>query len=75
VSKNDEDTCSLTLRTIWQRTSDVLYEYSRHTREPICQLMNGIVSFYFQHHREILKAREDDIRRLVEEYGAKDGTS
>jgi hypothetical protein len=37
--------------------------------------MNRIVSFYFQHHREILEAREDDIRRLVEEYGAKDGTS
>jgi hypothetical protein len=74
MSKN-EDTCSLTLRRIWRRTSAVLYELKTLTRLPIYELINRIVVYYVENHPSMLQMRLEEVRRLVEEYGAKDGTS
>jgi hypothetical protein len=74
MSKN-EDTCSLTLRRIWRRTSAVLYELKMLTRLPIYELINRIVVYYVENHPSMLQMRLEEVRRLIEEYGAKDGTS
>jgi hypothetical protein len=75
MSKNDEDTCSLTLRRIWRRTSAVLYELKMLTGLPIYELINRVVVYYVENHPSLLQMRLEEVRRLVEEYGAKDGTS
>ena len=74
MSKN-EDTCSLTLRSIWRQTSAVLYELKRLTRLPIYELINQIVAYYVENHPSMLQMRLEEVRRLVEEYGGKDGKS
>jgi hypothetical protein len=74
MSKN-EDICSLTLRRIWRRTSAVLYELKMLTRLPIYELINRIVVYYVENHPSMLQMRLEEVRRLIEEYGAKDGTS
>ena len=74
MSKNG-DTCSLTLRRIWRRTSAILYELKMMTRLPIYELINRIVVYYVENHPSMLEMRLEEVRRLVEEYSAKDGTS
>jgi hypothetical protein len=75
MSKNDEDTCSLTLRRIRRRTSAVLYELKILTGLTIYELINRIVVYYVENHPSMLQMRLEEVRRLVGEYGAKDGTS
>ena len=75
MSRNDEDTCSLTLRRVWRRTSAILYELKMLTGLTIYELINRMVMYYVENHPSMLKMRLEEVRRLVEEYGAKDGTS
>ena len=73
MSKN-EDTCSLTLRCIWRRTSAVLYELKMLTGLPIYELINRIVTYYVENHPSMLQRRLEEVRLLAAEYGANDGT-
>ena len=70
----DEDTCRLSLRGIWRRISAILYELKILTGLPIYELINRIVVYYVEHHPSLLQIRLEEVRRLVEEYVAKDGT-
>ena len=72
---NNEDTCSLTLRRIWRWTSAVLYELKSLTGLPIYELINRAVVYFVWNHPNLLPLRLKDVQRIVEEYGAKDGTS
>ena len=72
---NNEDTCTLTLRRIWRRTSAVLYELKSLTGLPIYELINRAVVYFVWNHPNLLQLRLKEVRRIVEEYGAKDGTS
>jgi len=75
MTYRDEDTCSLTLRRIWRRTSAVLYELKMLTKLPIYELINRAVMYYVENHPSMLEMRVGEVQRLVDEYGAKDGTS
>jgi hypothetical protein len=74
-NEREEETRSLTLRRIWWWTSAVLYELKMLTGLPIYELINRIVVYYVEKHPSLLQMRLEEVRRLVEEYGAKDGTS
>lgn len=75
MNERDDETCSLTLRRIWRRTSAVLYELKMLTGLTIYELINRIVVYYVENHPSMLQMRLEEVQRLVEEYGAKDGTS
>ena len=74
MSKNDEDTCSLTLRRIRRRTSAVLYELKMLTGLTIYELINRMVMYYVENHPSMIQRRLEEVRLLAAEYGANDGT-
>jgi hypothetical protein len=75
MTYRDEETCRLSLRGIWRWISAVLYELKMLTGLPIYELINRAVLYYVESHPSLLQMRLEEVRRLVEEYGAKDGTS
>ena len=75
MTYRDEETCRLSLRGILRRISAVLYELKMWTGLPIYELINRAVLYYVESHPSLLQMRLEEVRRLVEEYGAKDGTS
>ena len=67
---SDEETCSLTLRSVRWKTVDWLYELKASKDKPICQLVDEIVSDFIETDPSLREMREADARRLAEEYGA-----
>ena len=59
--ERDEETYSLTLRSVRRATIDALYERKALTGKPVCRLADEIITAYF----------ENEVRRLAEEFGAK----
>ena len=45
------------------------------TKLPIYELINRAVMYYVENHPSMLEMRVGEVQRLVDEYGAKDGTS
>ena len=74
VTRNEE-TGSLTLRSIRKETIDALYECKALDRRPICRLVDEIVSDWVEKNPRILQRRQEEVRRLAEEYGAHDDTA
>jgi hypothetical protein len=73
--ERDEETYSLTLRSVRWQTIDALYEAKAQTGKPICRLVDEIVTDWVEKHPSMLQMRLEEVRRLAEEFGAKDGTS
>jgi hypothetical protein len=71
--ERDEETYSLTLRSVRRPTIDALYELKALKGKPICRLIDEIVTDYFEKDPSMLEMRQDEVRRLAEEFGAKDG--
>jgi|HubBroStandDraft_6_1064221.scaffolds.fasta_scaffold167841_2 hypothetical protein len=65
-----EDTGSLTLRSVRRRTVDALYEAKALTGKPICRLVDEIVTDWVEKHPMMLEVRQEEVRRLAEEFGA-----
>jgi len=57
--EKEEETYSLTLRRVRQRTIDALYERKALTGKPICRLVDEIITAHFE------------VRRFVVELSAK----
>jgi hypothetical protein len=53
----------------------IMQELKMSTGLPIYELINRMVMYYIENHPIMLQMRQEEVRRLVEEYGAKDGTS
>jgi hypothetical protein len=75
MTDRDEETCSLTLRSVRWQTIDALYELKALKDKPICRLVDEIVTDYFEKDPSMLEMRQEEVRRLAEEFGAKDGIS
>lgn len=65
---DDDETCSLTLRSISKRTSRVLYEIKALTGKPICRSFNKMVRYYVENHPDMLAQRAREIQQLIDEY-------
>lgn len=72
MTDRDEETCSLTLRTVSRQTIDALYELKALKDRPICRLVDEIVTDYFEKDPSLLAMRQDEVRRLAEEFGGAD---
>lgn len=72
MTDRDEDTCSLTLRSMSRQTIDALYELKALRDKPICRLVDEIVTDYFEKDPSLLAMRQEAVRRLAEEFGAAD---
>lgn len=70
--ERDEETCSLTLRSVRRQTKDALYELKALKDKPICRLVDEIVTNYFEKDPSMLAMRQEEIRRLAEEFGDAD---
>jgi hypothetical protein len=73
MTDRDEETYSLTLRRVRRRTIDALYELKALKGQPICRLVDEIVTEYVENDPSMLQLRQEEVRRLAEEFGAKDG--
>jgi hypothetical protein len=73
MTYRDEETYSLTLRSVRRRTIDALYELKALKGQPICRLVDDILTNYFENDPSMLQLRQEEVRRLAEEFGAKDG--
>ena len=67
-----EETCSLTLRSVRRPTIDALYELKALKDKPICRLVDEIVTDYIEKDPSMLAARQEEVRRLAEEFGGAD---
>ena len=65
-----DDTDRLTLRRVRRRTIDALYELKARTGLPIYLLVDLIVADWVDKHPRMLQVRLQEVRRLVEEFGA-----
>ena len=72
MTDRDEDTCSLTLRSVSRQTIDALYELKALRDKPICRLVDEIVTDYFEKDPSLLAMRQEEVRRLGEEFGGAD---
>jgi hypothetical protein len=72
--KRDEETYSLTLRSVRRPTIEALYELKALRGVPICRLVDEIVRDWVEKHPSMLQMRQEEVRRLAEEFGTKDGT-
>ena len=70
--KRNKDTRSLNLRSLPRKTVDDLYEAKALTGKPICHLVHLIVVDWVEKHPSMLQMRQEEVRRLTQEYGAKD---
>ena len=73
MTYRDEETYSLTLRSVRRPTIDALYELKALKGQPICHLVDDILTNCFENDPSMLLLRQEEIRRLAEEFGAKDG--
>ena len=73
MTYRDEETYSLTLRSVRRPTIDALYELKALKGQPICRLVDEIVTKYVENDPSMLQLRQEEVRRLAEEFGAKDG--
>jgi hypothetical protein len=73
MTYRDEETYSLTLRSVRRPTIDALYELKALKGQPICRLVDEILTDYFENDPSMLQLRQEEVRRLAEEFGAKDG--
>ena len=71
--ERDEETYSLTLRSVHGTTIDALYELKALKGKPLCRLVDEIVTDYFEKDPSMLEMRQEEVRRLAEEFSAKDG--
>jgi hypothetical protein len=72
MTDRDEETCSLTLRSVRWQTIDALYELKALKDKPICRLVDEIVTDYFEKDPSMLAMRQEEGRRLAEEFGGAD---
>ena len=72
MADKDEETCSLTLRSVSRQTIDALYELKALRDKPICRLVDEIVTDYFEKDPSLLAMRQEEVRRLAEEFGGAD---
>ena len=72
MTDRGEDTCSLTLRSVSRQTIDALYELKALRDKPICRLVDEIVTDYFEKDPSLLAMRQEEVRRLAEEFGGAD---
>jgi hypothetical protein len=72
MTNRDEETCSLTLRSVSRQTIDALYELKALRDKPICRLVDEIVTDYFERDPSLLAMRQEEVRRLAEEFGGAD---
>jgi hypothetical protein len=72
MTDRDEETYSLTLRSVRLQTIDALYELKALKDKPICRLVDEIVTDYFEKDPSMLAARQEEVRRLAEEFGGAD---
>ena len=72
MTDRDEDTCSLTLRSVSRQTIDALYELKALRDKPIWRLVDEIVTDYFEKDPSLLAMRQEEVRRLAEEFGGAD---
>ena len=72
MTDRDEDTCSLTLRSVSRQTIEALYELRALKGKPICRLVDEIVTGYFEKDPSLLAMRQEEVRRLAEEFGGAD---
>ena len=72
MTDRDEETCSLTLRSVRRQTIDALYELKALKDKPICRLVDEIVTDYFENDPSLLAMRQEEVRRLAEEFGGAD---
>jgi hypothetical protein len=73
MTYRDEETYSLTLRRVRRPTIDALYELKALKGQPICRLVDDILTNCFENDPSMLQLRQEEVRRLAEEFGAKDG--
>jgi hypothetical protein len=59
----------LTLRSVSRQTIDALYELKALKDKPICRLVDEIVTDYFEKEPSLLPMRQEEGRRLAEEFG------
>ena len=72
MTDRDEDSCSLTLRSVSRQTIDALYELKALRDKPICRLVDEIVTDYFEKDPSLLAMRQEEVRWLAEEFGGAD---
>jgi hypothetical protein len=72
MTDRDEAPCSLTLRSVSRQTIDALYELKALRDKPICRLVDEIVTDYFEKDPSLLAMRQEEVRRLAEEFGGAD---
>ena len=72
MTDRDEETCSLTLRSVRRQTIEALYELKALKGKPICRLVDEIVTGYFEKDPSLLAMRQEEVRRLAEEFGGAD---
>ena len=70
MTYRDKETYSLTLRSVRRPTIVALYELKALKGQPICRLVDEIVMEHFKNDPSILQLRQDEVRRLAEEFGA-----
>lgn len=68
MTVRDEDTCSLTLRSVSRQTVDALYALKALRDKPICRLADEIFTEYFEKDPSLLAMRQEEVRRLAEEF-------
>ena len=61
----DEETSSLTLRSVRWSTIDALYELKALTGKPICRLVDEVLTDHLEKDPSLLAAREEEVRRLA----------
>ena len=72
LNRGHDDTDRLTLRRVRRQTIDALYALKAHTGLPISRLVDLIVADWVETHPSMLRTRREHLRRLAEEFGAKD---
>jgi hypothetical protein len=55
-----------------RQTIDALYELKALRDKPICRLVDEIVTDYFEKDPSLLAMRQEEVRRLAEEFGGAD---
>jgi len=59
MTDRDEETCSLTLRSVRRQTIDALYELKALKAKTICRLVDEIVTDYFEKNPSLLAMRQE----------------
>ena len=72
MTYRDEETGSLTLRTVRLKTIDELYELKALKDKPICRLVDEILTDHLEKDPSLLAMRQEEVRRLAEEYSGVD---